>query len=164
MVREPVLRRGPDALRCQSRLSHARSDLCASLHVHIQKFNPHAADPGCSRCPAGWRWWRERCYFFSVGLWENLSWNESAEFCRRHDSSLVVFEDPVEMEMVTSIRRTTGECNDMIHQTLILHQDFLQCVMMKFPTFPFLWVGLTDAKQEGHWVWMDGSDLQRYVP
>uniref|UniRef100_A0A3B5KA54 C-type lectin domain-containing protein n=1 Tax=Takifugu rubripes TaxID=31033 RepID=A0A3B5KA54_TAKRU len=96
----------------------------ARLDVH-----PCATDPRCSRCPAGWIWRKERCYFFSVRLWENLNWNESAEFCWRHNSSLVVLEDPAEM----------------------------------YPNFTFPWVGLTDTQQEGHWVWMDGSDLQRNI-
>lgn len=55
------------------------------------------ADSRCSLCPAGWRWWRNHCYFFSVQREENLNWNESAEFCRRHGSSLLVIKDSAEM-------------------------------------------------------------------
>ncbi|KAM3591157.1 uncharacterized protein V6R79_023623 [Siganus canaliculatus] len=90
-------------------------------------------------CPSGWLWWRRRCYFFSVGRQENLRWNESAEFCRRHGSSLVVITEPAEME-------------------------FLLNVMRKFPQVAFLWLGLTDAEQEGRWRWSDGSDIQHYLP
>ncbi|XP_056882165.1 CD209 antigen-like protein C isoform X2 [Takifugu flavidus] len=114
---------------------------CEKLLCELDPMLPMTSqDPRCSRCPAGWLWRKERCYFFSsVRLWENLNWNESAEFCWRHNSSLVVLEDPAEM-------------------------DFLQCVMKKYPNFTFPWVGLTDTQQEGHWVWMDGSDLQRNMP
>lgn len=55
------------------------------------------ADPRCSVCPGGWLWWRGRCYFFSVGLQENRQWNESAEFCQQHNSSLAVIKDSAEM-------------------------------------------------------------------
>ncbi|XP_069579002.1 CD209 antigen-like protein C [Brachyistius frenatus] len=96
-------------------------------------------DSRCRLCPAGWRWWRRRCYFFSPGLQENRRWNESAEFCRRHDGRLAVIEDSAEM-------------------------DFLQGVMSTFSRFPFLWVGLTDAQQEGRWLWGDGTDVQHYMP
>uniref|UniRef100_A0A3P8UQ97 C-type lectin domain-containing protein n=1 Tax=Cynoglossus semilaevis TaxID=244447 RepID=A0A3P8UQ97_CYNSE len=64
------------------------------------------------------------CYFFSVGLQEDLQWNESVKFCGRHNSSLAVIKDTSEM----------------------------------FPQFPFLWVGLTDSRQEGRWLWLDGAD------
>lgn len=55
------------------------------------------ADSRCKLCPAGWSWWMGRCLFFSVGLQENRQWNESAEFCRQHNSSLVVIKDAAEM-------------------------------------------------------------------
>ncbi|KAL7375384.1 hypothetical protein ABVT39_016540 [Epinephelus coioides] len=96
-------------------------------------------DSRCRLCPDGWLWWRSHCYFFSVGLQDNRKWNESAEFCLQHNSSLAVIKDSAEME-------------------------FIQGVMEKFPRFPFLWVGLTDAKQEGRWLWTDGTDIQHYMP
>ncbi|XP_037614776.1 LOW QUALITY PROTEIN: CD209 antigen-like protein E [Sebastes umbrosus] len=96
-------------------------------------------DSRCSLCPHGWLWWRSHCYFFSVGLQEDRQWKESAEFCLQHNSSLVVIKDSAEME-------------------------FIQGVMRKFPRFPFLWVGLTDAEQEGQWLWGDGTDIQHYMP
>ncbi|XP_070711186.1 CD209 antigen-like protein C [Pempheris klunzingeri] len=109
-----------------------RRDLNRMLHKVTQGSR-------CSVCPGGWLWWRGHCYFFSVGLQEHLRWNESAEFCQRHNSSLAVITDSAEME-------------------------FIQGVMETFPRFPFLWVGLTDAKQEGQWLWCDGTDIQHYMP
>ncbi|XP_040887302.1 CD209 antigen-like protein C isoform X2 [Toxotes jaculatrix] len=109
-----------------------RHDLNLMLHTVTQ-------DSRCRLCPGGWLWWRDNCYFFSVGLQENRRWNESAEFCREHNSSLAVIKDSAEME-------------------------FIQAVMRKFPQFPFLWVGLTDSKQEGQWLWGDGTDIQHYMP
>ncbi|XP_037832287.1 CD209 antigen-like protein C [Kryptolebias marmoratus] len=96
-------------------------------------------DPRCHLCPAGWLWWRSRCYFFSVARQEDLRWNESAAFCQRHNSSLVVIEDFAEM-------------------------DFLQGVMSEYPRFPFLWVALTDSHEEGRWLWGDGTEVQHHLP
>ncbi|XP_069026014.1 CD209 antigen-like protein C [Embiotoca jacksoni] len=115
-------------------------EICGGVFFFIGLyFRPPPADSRCRLCPAGWRWWRRRCYFFSPGLQENRRWNESAEFCRRHDGRLAVIEDSAEM-------------------------DFLQGVMSTFSRFPFLWVGLTDAQQEGRWLWGDGTDVQHYMP
>ncbi|XP_068444419.1 C-type lectin domain family 12 member B-like [Clinocottus analis] len=95
-------------------------------------------DSRCSLCPAGWWWWRSHCYFFSVGLQEDRRWNESAEFCLQQNSSLAVLKDAGEME-------------------------FVQGVMKRFPLFPFLWIGLTDAGREGQWLWLDGTDTQHHM-
>ncbi|CAK6952862.1 CD209 antigen-like protein C [Scomber scombrus] len=96
-------------------------------------------DSRCNVCPDGWLWWRHHCYFFSVGLQENRQWNESGEFCQQHNSSLAVIKDSAEMEFITG-------------------------VLQNFSRFPFLWVGLTDSKQEGQWLWSDGANLHHYMP
>ncbi|XP_008281066.1 natural killer cells antigen CD94-like [Stegastes partitus] len=114
-------------LQCRKKLS----DLSLMLHAVTR-------DSRCGVCPDGWMWWRGHCYFFSFGLQEDRQWNESAEFCQGHNSSLAVIKDSAEM-------------------------DFIQDVMRKFPRFPFLWVGLTDTQQEGRWMWRDGTDIQHYM-
>lgn len=38
-----------------------------------------------------------------MGLQENRQWNESAEFCRQHNSSLVVIKDAAEMVVLTEV-------------------------------------------------------------
>ncbi|XP_028284993.1 CD209 antigen-like protein C isoform X2 [Parambassis ranga] len=96
-------------------------------------------DSRCRLCPDGWLWWGGHCYFFSSGLQENRQWNESTEFCQQHNSSLAIIRDSAEM-------------------------DFIQGEMLKFSQVPFLWVGLTDTKQEGQWLWEDGTDVQHYMP
>uniref|UniRef100_UPI0037E9A7EC CD209 antigen-like protein C n=1 Tax=Semicossyphus pulcher TaxID=241346 RepID=UPI0037E9A7EC len=108
-----------------------RHDLTLMLQAATQ-------DSRCRLCPGGWQWWRGHCYFFSVGLQEDRRWNQSAEFCRQHNSSLMIIKDSAEME-------------------------FIQSVMRTLPKFPFLWVGLTDALQEGRWLWWDGTDIQHYM-
>lgn len=93
---------GPDAPHCHSRSfsKHpAKCDTSTGLYQVFWPWTPllRCADPRCSLCPAGWSWWRSHCYFFSLGLQENRPWNESAEFCQQHDSSLVVIKDSAEM-------------------------------------------------------------------
>lgn len=73
-------------------------------------------DSRCSLCPEKWLWWMGRCYFFSVGLQENRQWNESAEFCLQHNSSLVVIEDSAEM--------VNAPCTSHVNHT---HLQFWSC-------------------------------------
>ncbi|XP_041635685.1 CD209 antigen-like protein C [Cheilinus undulatus] len=124
----------PAVSQYQDRLQQCkkeRNDLTLMLHAATE-------DSRCRLCPDGWLWWNSSCYFFSVGRQENLKWNESAEFCRQHNSSLTVIKGSAEME-------------------------FIQSVMRTFPRFPFLWVGLTDAQQESQWMWWDGMHVQHYM-
>nr|XP_010769425.1 PREDICTED: C-type lectin domain family 12 member B-like [Notothenia coriiceps] len=119
-----------------------RQEVNLMLHTVTQDQRVRPAvcvDPRCSVCPDGWLWWGGHCYFFSVGQQDDRSWIESSEFCLQLNSSLAVIRDPAEME-------------------------FIQGVMSRFPLFPFLWVGLTDAQQEGLWLWGDGGDVQQYMP
>uniref|UniRef100_A0A3Q1C6J3 C-type lectin domain-containing protein n=1 Tax=Amphiprion ocellaris TaxID=80972 RepID=A0A3Q1C6J3_AMPOC len=59
--------------------------------AHIPSSIPFlcCADSRCCVCPDGWLWWMDHCYFFTIGLQENRRWNESAEFCQQHNSSLL---------------------------------------------------------------------------
>ncbi|KAM4611582.1 CD209 antigen-like protein C [Polymixia lowei] len=118
----------------EDRLQQCQQD----YHDLTLMLNTVTQDPRCGVCPQEWLWWRSHCYFFSVGLEENLQWDDSAEFCQQNNGSLAVIKDLKEME-------------------------FLQGVMKMFPKFPFLWVGLTDAKEEGQWVWWDETDIQHYI-
>lgn len=123
----------PDAPRCHSRSSALSSLIqtsckCDTLKGLFAAKLPSAflsllrADSRCSLCPGGWLWWRGCCYFFSVGLQENRRWNESAEFCQKHNSSLVVIKDSA--EMVTRMwfckwKQHVGGSGDVVNTTLV---------------------------------------------
>ncbi|KAJ8338214.1 hypothetical protein SKAU_G00371800 [Synaphobranchus kaupii] len=86
-------------------------------------------------CPERWLWAWGSCYYFSVGLEDDRKWDESMEFCEKHNASLAVIEDHREME-------------------------FIQVEMRMYQQMEFLWVGLTDRQEEGHWVWQNGRPHQ----
>ncbi|CAI5668850.1 natural killer cells antigen CD94 [Oreochromis niloticus] len=134
-----ILTAAPEGSQTLKRELLEQLQQCQKQHRDVNlMLHTVTQDSRCSLCPEKWLWWMGRCYFFSVGLQENRRWNESAEFCRQYNSSLIVIEDSAEM-------------------------DFIQEVMTKFPQIPFLWVGLTDAKQEGQWLWGDGRAVQHYM-
>ncbi|KAJ8281985.1 hypothetical protein COCON_G00045040 [Conger conger] len=107
----------------------------ADLHSMSLLLLTISRDHRCHLCPEGWRWSWGSCYFFSVGLEDDRNWNESMEFCEKHNASLAVIEDHREMK-------------------------FIQVEMRTDQQMEFLWVGLTDHEVEGHWVWQNGKPHQ----
>ncbi|XP_036002322.1 perlucin-like protein isoform X1 [Fundulus heteroclitus] len=124
--------------QCQ-RMHHELKTMLHSATQAVLFVSLPSGDSRCRLCPEGWLWWRSHCYFFSVGLRENLRWKESATFCQQLNSSLVVIRDSAEMA-------------------------FLQGVMSKATKYPFLWVGLTDSQQEGVWQWLSEREGQHHSP
>ncbi|KAK3528622.1 hypothetical protein QTP70_006032 [Hemibagrus guttatus] len=93
------------------------------------------ADPRCQLCLKSWHRFRGHCYFISAGLERDHNWAESVGYCAKHNASLAIIQDEAEMEFIVS-------------------------QMSRFSETPFLWLGLTDAQEEGVWAWLDGTLLQ----
>ncbi|XP_064815337.1 CD209 antigen-like protein B [Oncorhynchus masou masou] len=84
-----------------------------------------------SCCP-GWEFYNGSCYYFSIG---KRTWEQSQHACIRDGGHLVIVESQQEQEFIIKI--------------FVRNTDF--------DNSP--WIGLTDKKQEGVWVWMDNTTL-----
>ncbi|XP_047200076.1 hepatic lectin isoform X2 [Hippoglossus stenolepis] len=100
----------------------------------LQKLQDEAKNlTACPRCEDGWEPHGGKCYFFSS---VTLTWNQSRTECTSMRGDLVVINNKEE-------------------------QEFLECRLrgkMDNPEDKF-WIGLTDSKNEGEWLWVDDTRL-----
>ncbi|KAM9401169.1 C-type lectin domain family 4 member K-like isoform 5-T5 [Salvelinus alpinus] len=83
-------------------------------------------------CSPGWEFHNGSCYYFSK---DKLTWEQSQYACIHDGGHLVIIESRQEQEfIIEKFVRSTDLGNSP-------------------------WIGLTDKKQEGVWVWMDNTTL-----
>ncbi|XP_061616227.1 immune-related, lectin-like receptor 4 isoform X2 [Phyllopteryx taeniolatus] len=90
-------------------------------------------DAVCRSCDSGWELDGESCYLFTTN---QRTWEQSRRFCQLRNGNLVKIDSRDEQSFVE--RRLRDK--------------------MSFQEDKF-WIGLTDSKQEGRWLWADGSPL-----
>ncbi|XP_077362904.1 C-type lectin domain family 4 member E-like [Festucalex cinctus] len=107
-----------------------------NLTDEIEAYRASGSDSSngvCRKCNPNWELHGESCYFFTS---VNLTWDGSRHHCQRLDGNLVKIDSREEQSFLEGQLR-----NKMAFQ-----ED-------KF------WIGLTDSKQEGRWLWTDGSPV-----
>ncbi|XP_026203907.1 hepatic lectin-like [Anabas testudineus] len=87
----------------------------------------------CPKCEEGWELHGGKCYYSST---RESTWNQSRDYCRRKGGDLVKI-DSREEQFFLELRVRKKMDND---------ED-------RF------WIGLTDSKEEGKWLWVDDSPL-----
>ncbi|XP_043993654.1 C-type lectin domain family 4 member E-like isoform X5 [Gambusia affinis] len=109
-----------------------KNERCQTLKEDLESLKMMALDETCPKCEAGWERYRESCYFFSTN---KSSWTDSRRSCTDLGSDLVKI-DSREEQMFLEIR---------LKETIENNETF--------------WIGLTDSKTEGSWLWPDSSPL-----
>ncbi|XP_034456853.1 hepatic lectin-like isoform X3 [Hippoglossus hippoglossus] len=94
---------------------------------------PSVRDETCPRCEDGWEPHGGKCYFFSS---VTSSWDQGRRQCRSMRGDLVVINNREEQEFLQS----------RLSEKMETAED-------KF------WIGLTDSKNEGQWLWVDDTRL-----
>ncbi|XP_060948466.1 CD209 antigen-like protein E [Limanda limanda] len=90
-------------------------------------------DETCPRCEDGWEPHGGKCYFFS---WVILTWDQSRTQCKSMSGDLVVINNREEQRFLQSrVSENMDKAEDMF------------------------WIGLTDTKNEGEWLWVDNTQL-----
>ncbi|XP_012988498.2 CD209 antigen-like protein E isoform X3 [Esox lucius] len=84
-----------------------------------------------TRCASGWKFYNGSCYHFSE---DKLTWEQSQYACIREGGHLVIIESQQE-------------------------QDFIRMKVGNTEVKNSYWIGMTDIKEEGVWVWMDNTTL-----
>ncbi|XP_060947973.1 hepatic lectin-like [Limanda limanda] len=94
---------------------------------------PSVRNETCPRCEDDWEPHGGKCYFFSS---LTSSWTQSRTQCTSMSGDLVVVNSREEQRFLAS--RVRGK--------------------METPKDLF-WIGLTDSKKEGEWIWLDNTKL-----
>ncbi|XP_067337678.1 CD209 antigen-like protein E isoform X2 [Channa argus] len=113
---------------------------CLSEITQCTRLQPMCPEPTevntnepCQKCEEGWELHGGKCYYFSNN---RSSWNQSREECVHHGGDLVKIDSREEQSFLEErLRNKMNEAED------------------KF------WIGLTDSREEGRWLWVDGSEL-----
>uniref|UniRef100_A0A3Q2VDM1 C-type lectin domain-containing protein n=1 Tax=Haplochromis burtoni TaxID=8153 RepID=A0A3Q2VDM1_HAPBU len=92
-------------------------------------------DEPCSKCGEGWEHHGGKCYYFSVS---KSSWTVSRGECRSKGGDLVKIDSREEQKFLDQRLKD----------------------IMNYPQDKF-WFGLTDSAEEGRWLWVDGSLLDK---
>ncbi|KAI3365718.1 hypothetical protein L3Q82_010159 [Scortum barcoo] len=103
-----------------------------SLHLYCPVVNHKTKERLCTKCPDGWRLFENKCYYFSS---RTLTWSSSRAWCQTQGGDLLIIN-------------TEPEQSFIFESSLALQQDGTR-----------LWIGMTDAQQEGDWLWVDGSPV-----
>ncbi|XP_050924431.1 CD209 antigen-like protein E isoform X5 [Lates calcarifer] len=106
-------------------------------HTTVQPVCPRHPEvkinDSCLKCETGWEQHGGQCYYFST---RRSSWKESRSFCKRRGGDLVKIDSREEQSFLEkTVRKKMDHDEDLF------------------------WIGLTDSKTEGEWLWVDDSPL-----
>uniref|UniRef100_A0A3Q1H5Z9 C-type lectin domain-containing protein n=1 Tax=Anabas testudineus TaxID=64144 RepID=A0A3Q1H5Z9_ANATE len=106
--------------------------------IHVLSSKPSSSgvyikSDTCPKCEEGWELHGGKCYYFST---RDSSWYQSRDDCRRGGGDLVKIDSREEQSFLeVRVRQKMNKDDDSF------------------------WIGLTDSKEEGKWLWVDDSPL-----
>lgn len=115
--------------------------LISEMRSLLEAFENKINDNSCKctsnseECPAGWKTYKNHCYFFSP---DAKSWHDAAKQCKNMKGYLVKITDSSENSWVV----------DMITRSVKHYYGS--------------WMGAADFKNEGHWRWVHDSSKVLY--
>ncbi|CAL8302001.1 unnamed protein product [Lota lota] len=110
----------------------AKEEEYRSLDRYCPVVNRNTNERVCKTCPENWRLFQTTCYYFSSRA---LTWPASRSWCRTQGGDLLVVNTKQEQSFVVAASRRPEQ------------------------TVARLWMGISDAEEEGRWLWVDGSPL-----
>ncbi|XP_019223010.1 C-type lectin domain family 4 member E-like [Oreochromis niloticus] len=135
-IRESLKKLEDHRMKCENVLKEnlSKTKPCSTVQPTCPQ-PPEVTGDSCSKCEEGWEQHGGKCYYFSTS---KSSWNKSRDDCRAKGGDLVKIDSREEQEFLwKKVRRMMTD-----------HED-------KF------WIGLTDSAEQGRWLWVDGSPLNK---
>ncbi|XP_071174078.1 perlucin-like protein isoform X2 [Mytilus edulis] len=108
----------------------------SSMLQSIEKKMKEKCSVNSENCPAGWKQYKDHCYFFSP---DTKTWQNADKQCKNMGSYLVKITDSAENSWVV----------DMITKSVKHYYGS--------------WMGAADFENEGHWKWMHDSSKVLYT-
>ncbi|XP_071318296.1 CD209 antigen-like protein B [Trachinotus anak] len=103
-----------------------------SLDLYCPVVNQRTKERICKKCPDSWRLFETKCYYFSSRM---LNWSSSRAWCRTQGGDLLIINSEQEQKFISDTSQAPEQSNTR------------------------LWIGMTDAEEEGDWRWVDGSEV-----
>ncbi|XP_076109265.1 perlucin-like protein [Mytilus galloprovincialis] len=115
--------------------------MISEMRSLLESFENKINDNSCkctsysNECPAGWKKYKNHCYFFSP---DTRKWHDAAKQCKNMKGYLVKITDSAENSRVV----------DMIKKSVKHYFGY--------------WMGAADFQNEGHWRWVHDSSKVRF--
>ncbi|KAL3051878.1 hypothetical protein OYC64_001993 [Pagothenia borchgrevinki] len=109
---------------------HSINEAFHSLDLYCPVANHDTKERICKKCQESWRLFETKCYYISSRM---LTWSSSRDWCQTQGGNLLIINSGPEQSFVSESSKTLE------------------------PSSSRLWMGLTDAEEEGVWRWVDGS-------
>ncbi|XP_051273904.1 C-type lectin domain family 4 member M-like [Dicentrarchus labrax] len=119
---------------------HSMKEAYYSLDLYCPVVHNKTKERICRKCQDTWRLFENKCYYFSS---RTLTWIYSRAWCQTQGGDLLIIESEPEQSFIFETSQTLDQSGTR------------------------MWIGLTDAEEEGEWIWVDGSpvasDLQYWL-
>ncbi|XP_034083425.1 CD209 antigen-like isoform X2 [Gymnodraco acuticeps] len=109
---------------------HSINEAFHSLDLYCPVANHDTKERICKKCQESWRLFETKCYYISS---RRLTWSSSRDWCQTQAGDLLIINSEPEQSFVSESSKSLE------------------------PSSSRLWMGLTDAEEEGVWRWVDGS-------
>ncbi|KAK5906383.1 hypothetical protein CgunFtcFv8_002255 [Champsocephalus gunnari] len=105
---------------------HSINEAFHSLDLYCPVANHDTKERICKKCQESWRLFETKCYYISS---RRLTWSSSRDWCQTQVGDLLIINSEPEQSFVSESSKSLE------------------------PSSSRLWMGLTDAEEEGVWRW-----------
>ncbi|GAA6229182.1 CD209 antigen-like protein A [Lates japonicus] len=111
---------------------HSVNETYQSVDLYCPVVNQKTKERICKKCHDSWRLFEAKCYYFSSRM---LTWSSSRAWCRTQGGDLLIINSEQEQSFIFDTSQALERSSTR------------------------LWIGMTDAEEEGDWRWVDGSKV-----
>ncbi|XP_045925754.1 CD209 antigen-like protein B [Micropterus dolomieu] len=111
---------------------HSMKEAYTSLDLYCPVVSHQTKERICKKCPDSWKLFEAKCYYFSS---RRLPWSSSRAWCQTQGGDLLIINSEPEQNFTFERGQALESSGSR------------------------LWIGMTDAEEEGEWFWVDGNSV-----